>query len=339
MKLKNYLKDNLFFVLGYALLTLCIILFLNAFYHANRAFLFMILILLILFFLFFFFFDYIRKNKFYHDLTTKLEELDQKYFITEVLTSPSFLEGKITYEALYEANKSMIENMNQVKGSMKDFKDYLELWIHEVKIPLSNLVLTIHNNQALQQPKIMEQIKRLENDLDQILYYVRSENSEKDYLIKETSLKKVINQVILKNKDILLYKKISIERKNIESNVLTDSKWLEFILNQIINNSIKYAKEENAKITITESHQDNKILLKIKDNGIGIKASDLSRVFDKSFTGYNGRNSSVSTGMGLYICQNLCKKLGHKISITSRQNEFTEVVITFTKNNFYDVVK
>ena len=183
-------------------------------------------------------------------------------------------------------------------------------------------------------------LKRLEDYVDQVLYYVRSENAEKDYFIKEVDLSKVIKNVGIKNMDDLLDNKVEFIVDKTNYKVFTDSKWLEFILNQIINNSIKYKRNiDNSYIKIYVKDNLDTTVLIIEDNGIGIKTSDIRQVFDKTFTGTNGREKTTSTGMGLYIAKNLCKKLGHKIEIESKENEYTRVFITFAKNKFYDVLK
>ena len=197
-----------------------------------------------------------------------------------------------------------------------------------------------NNNKEQFDKKTKLQLKRLENYVDQVLYYARSENAEKDYLIKEIDLSKVIKNVGLKNMDELLENKIDYIVENVKYKVLTDSKWLEFILGQIVNNSIKYKRDiDNSYIKISVKDEDNRTILIIEDNGIGIKDSDLKQVFDKSFTGENGRSISKSTGMGLFIAKNMCEKLGHKIDIESKYNEYTKVLIKFAKNKYYDVLK
>ena len=198
------------------------------------------------------------------------------------------------------------------------------MWIHEVKIPVASLTLLIHNNKNMFDKRYIEQIRKLDNYIDQILYFVRSENAEKDYLIKEIELQKIIKDIALKN--------IHNEK------VLTDSKWLEFVLNQIINNSIKYKKNNNDPIIkISVKDEKDKVYLTIWDNGIGIPKNDIKRVFDKSFTGENGRIMAKSTGMGLYIVKKLCDKLGHKIIIESEIHKYTKITIIFYKNDFYKV--
>ena len=282
--------------------------------------------------------DYFRKYKFYQSLSNTLDVLDKKYLILEMINKPNFYEGEIFYQTLYDINKSMIENVKEYNLSITDFKEYVEMWIHEVKIPISSLTLLIHNNQEKIDKRYVEQIRKLDNYIDQILYYVRSENAEKDYIIKEKSLQEIIKNVALKNKDDLLASKVKLDVNVNNIKVLTDAKWLEFILNQIINNSIKYKRNNvESYIKIIAKEDKEKTYLSIYDNGIGIPKKDIPRVFEKSFTGENGRITAKSTGMGLYIVKKLCDKLGHKINIESKKNEYTKITIIFYNNDFYKI--
>lgn len=282
--------------------------------------------------------DYFRKYKFYQSLSNTLDVLDKKYLILEMINKPNFYEGEIFYQTLYDINKSMIENVKEYNLSIIDFKEYVEMWIHEVKIPISSLTLLIHNNQEKIDKRYVEQIRKLNNYIDQILYYVRSENAEKDYIIKEKSLQEIIKNVALKNKDDLLASKVKLDVNVNNIKVLTDAKWLEFILNQIINNSIKYKRNNvESYIKIIAKEDKEKTYLSIYDNGIGIPKKDIPRVFEKSFTGENGRITAKSTGMGLYIVKKLCDKLGHKINIESKKNEYTKITIIFYNNDFYKI--
>lgn len=282
--------------------------------------------------------DYFRKYKFYQSLSNTLDVLDKKYLILEMINKPNFYEGEIFYQTLYDINKSMIENVKEYNLSIIDFKEYVEMWIHEVKIPISSLTLLIHNNQEKIDKRYVEQIRKLDNYIDQILYYVRSENAEKDYIIKEKSLQEIIKNVALKNKDDLLASKVKLDVNVNNIKVLTDAKWLEFILNQIINNSIKYKRNNvESYIKIIAKEDKEKTYLSIYDNGIGIPKKDIPRVFEKSFTGENGRITAKSTGMGLYIVKKSCDKLGHKINIESKKNEYTKITIIFYNNDFYKI--
>ena len=335
MKLSEYLKDKVYFIIVNLICISIIILLLLAF-KVHFSLIMVVTFLLITENILLLMIDYFRKKNFYTSLIQKLEELDKKYLILEMMSRPSFYEGKILYDTIYETDKSMIENVNEYLSNIEDFKDYIEMWIHEVKIPISSLILMSHNHKELNNTYINE-VKKLNDYVDQVLYYVRSNYAENDYIIKENNLDKIIKDVILKNKDELLLNNINIETNIKENKVLTDSKWLEFILNQIINNSIKYKKDNDSIIKIESLKENDKTILSIYDNGIGINKKDIKNVFKKSFTGENGRNLSKSTGMGLYIAKRLCDKLGHKILIESEKNEYTIVKIIFGNNDYYKI--
>ena len=338
MKLSRYLKDKLYFIILFITFLSLIILLLVGF-KGSLELIIVIISLLVIFAILVLIIEYLKKRSFYNEFVNIVDKLDKKYLVIEMLNPSNFQEGEILYNELYEINKSMLENIKNYEISMNDFKDYIEMWIHEVKIPLSSLVLMIHNNKNNISSKMVDQVNRLDNYVDQVLFYVRAENAEKDYLIKKTELNKVINKIALKNKDYILENNICFSVLNCEKKVLTDSKWLEFIIDQIINNSIKYKREiVSSFIKIYTEENNEEIRLIIYDNGIGIDAKDLPRVFDKTYTGTNGRLKSKSTGMGLYIAKNLCEKLGHKIAIESKVNEYTKVIITFNKESIYDVL-
>ena len=332
MKFKIYLKDKLYSII-FCLLSFVIIILILLAFKCDKSLIISITIILFVTYFLLIIIDYLRKQKFYTELLSNIENLDKAYLVLETLEYPTFYEGKLLCQALYEINKSMNERIKIEEEQLLDNKEYIEMWIHEVKRPLASLVLTLNNHKEILDSKTKNILKKLEDYVDQVLYYTRSENSEKDYFIKEINLSKVIKNVGIKNMDDLLYNKINF-------NVDNDSKWLEFILNQIINNSIKYKKDiENSFINIYVQDKKEVTILIIEDNGIGIPMSDIKQVFDKTFTGTNGREKSSSTGMGLYIAKNLCRKLGHKIEIESKVNEYTKVFITFAKNKYYDVLK
>ena len=339
MKLSKYLKTNYLIILLFIVIIAIIDLMLISFKTNSQAII-GVSITAIVGFILFIIYDFCRRKKFYDKFLNDLDLLDQKYLITEMLEKPNFYEGQILYDAIYEIDKSMAEKIKEYSLSIADFKEYIEMWIHEVKLPLASLNLIVHNHKELSDKKITEQLKRLDDDIEQVLYYVRSENAEKDYLIKETELNKVISNVAMKNKDILLENNINFEVDVENKKVLTDSKWLEFIVNQIVSNSIKYIRNNVEHLIKITSEENNKcIILKIYDNGIGISKSDVPKVFDKTFTGSNGRKIETSTGMGLYIAKQLCNKLGHKITIDSKENEYTVVSILFNKDDFLKVAK
>ena len=268
MKLNEYLFDKLphtiIFILGY----IVTILFLKAFKVGKPliiaiSFVFGVMYIAIITI------DYLRKQKFYNNLVQTVEGLDKKYLVLEMINKPDFYEGKIFYQTLYEINKSMIENVKEYSLSIADFKEYVEMWIHEVKIPIASLTLLNHNMQNQIDKRYIEQIRKLDNYVDQILYFVRSENVEKDYIIKEKDLQEIIKNVALRNKDDLLENNVRLDVDIQSKLVLTDAKWLEFILNQIINNSIKYKRDDTESCIKIKAEEDKeKIYLTIHDNGI-----------------------------------------------------------------------
>ncbi len=338
MKLTSFIKDRLYvFILAIIVFIIYLLLFMA--FHSPVELIVAVVILHFVFFLLSLSIDYFRKRSFYHQILSHVLKLDKSYLVLETIDVPNFYEGELFVQILYETNKSMCENVSMYQNQMNDFKEYIEMWIHEVKIPLSSLNLMVHNHPSNYDRKVVYQLKRMEDSIEQVLYYVRAENATKDYFIKKVSLDKIITEVALKNKDDFLENKMDFIVENTKVSVLTDSKWMIFILNQIINNSIKYKKEESSYLKIQASDKIDCTILTIYDNGIGIPLSDLPKVFLKSFTGVNGRCKRKSTGMGLFIAKSMCDKLGHKITIESMEGEFTKVSITFYKNTHFDVVR
>lgn len=280
--------------------------------------------------------EYKKKKDYYNELIKNMEELKEKYLISEIIKTPNFIEGKILKDILQDTGKSMLENVNYYKNIQEDYKEYIELWIHEVKIPIAASKMIIENNKNEVTKSIDEELDKVENYTEQALFYARSNAVEKDYIINKTNLKEIVNGAILKNKTTLLNEKVSIELSNLkDEEVYTDSKWAVFIVNQIIQNAIKYSKKENKKIEISSQEKNDKVILYIKDNGIGIKKGEITRVFERGFTGENGRIiGQKSTGIGLYLCKKLCDRLGLGIELNSEKDKGTEVRIIFPKNSY-----
>ena len=280
--------------------------------------------------------EYKKKKDYYNELIKNMEDLKEKYLISEIIKTPNFIEGKILKDILQDTGKSMLENVNYYKNIQEDYKEYIELWIHEVKIPIAASKMIIENNKNEVTKSIDEELDKVENYTEQALFYARSNAVEKDYIINKTNLKEIVNGAILKNKTTLLNEKVSIELSNLkDEEVYTDSKWAVFIINQIIQNAIKYSKKENKKIEISSQEKNDKVILYIKDNGIGIKKGEITRVFERGFTGENGRIiGQKSTGIGLYLCKKLCDRLGLGIELNSEKDKGTEVRIIFPKNSY-----
>ena len=241
MKLTNYLKDKISIII-ITIISIILITLLDIAFKVPEGLIIVTIVLLLLTLIIALLISYFQKRTFYTTLITNTKNLDKKYLVLETIPKPNTYEEELIYNIMYDINKSMIENVSSYINSTKDFKDYIEMWIHEVKIPISSLILMTHNHKNQVPKEYIEEIKRLDNYIDQILYYVRSNYTSEDFIFKKVKLEKIISSVALKNKDDLLENKIDliVDIKNTE--VYTDTKWLEFILNQIINNSIKYKK-------------------------------------------------------------------------------------------------
>lgn len=335
MKLRDFLKDRVFVYILFVITFAVILMFMTAF-HIQTELIIIISVILGMLAIATEAWEFSRKKSFYNDLISKLDGLDRKYLISEMLEIPSFYEGRLVCEVLHESNKSMCESVAEYRRNASDFREFIEMWVHEIKLPVSSLLLMMHNHKSKFSEKALEQLRRIDGYTDTVLYYARSENAEKDYLIKETSLKRTVSNAAVKIREDLLLHNVQLQTENLDVSVMTDSKWLEFILGQFLANSIKFFPEQReAMIAIWAEDFSDRTILHFRDNGIGIPASDLPYIFEKSFTGENGRTHAKSTGMGLYIVKSLCRRLGHDINVKSVTGEFTEFVITFGKDDFY----
>lgn len=335
MRFRDYIKEKMVLIIGTILALVSVEILLLAYdisilirvYCAFIIVFVMVLAILI---------EYKKKKDYYNELVKNMEDLKEKYLISEIIKTPNFIEGKILKDILQDTGKSMLENVNYYKNIQEDYKEYIELWIHEVKIPIAASKMIIENNKNEVTKSIDEELDKVENYTEQALFYARSNAVEKDYIINKTNLKEIVNGAILKNKTTLLNEKVSIELSNLkDEEVYTDSKWAVFIINQIIQNAIKYSKKENKKIEISSQEKNDRVILYIKDNGIGIKKGEITRVFERGFTGENGRIiGQKSTGIGLYLCKKLCDRLGLGIELNSEKDKGTEVRIIFPKSSY-----
>lgn len=334
--LKNFLKDQIFYVVTYFCAFLLLIFFcVVAKVNSQIIILFMGLIfgvgILMLVH------GYLRKRNFYRQTSSTISQLKSIYLLSETLPSADFLDAKILQDILYQANKSMVEEVTKAQIASSNFREYVELWIHEVKDPLTTLTL-VHENSNDENQEIALLLKQLESLTEQVLYFARAESSEQDYLIENIQVNDIVKRTLLNYRTLLQAKNIQIKNQIEPFQATTDAKWLEFILGQIISNSIKYGAKN---ISIKLFEQNNQAVLEISDDGIGIPAKDLPRVFERTFTGENGRlrNSKKSTGIGLYLVKNLCDKLGHMISVESEQDHGTTTKITFSGHKYYETVR
>lgn len=273
--------------------------------------------------------EFIKYKNYYDEINSILEKLDKKYLLPEMIKEANFIQGEKLNSILKEISRDMHENVKYYKDMQADYREYIETWVHEIKTPIASAKLVIANNQNEVTNKIDFQLDRIEGFVEQVLYYSRSNNAHRDYIIKQINLDTVVRNVVKRNYRDFIHKKIKLDIKDIDEIVYSDGKWTEFIINQIIGNSIKYLSDKEPIIEISSVKKANSVMLIIEDNGVGIIDKDINRVFEKGFTGENGRKFSKSTGMGLYLCEKLCSKLGLKVSIDSEVNKGTKVTLIF----------
>ena len=269
-----------------------------------------------------------RKNQRIVEMTDNLQEA---YYISEILQKPKDLENQAYYYALKRACKAMNGKISALTEEQVEYQEYVESFAHEIKIPIGALSLTFDNARDYSLKKETDKIFQL---VEQMLYYARSENTEKDYFVKELSLDEMMHHVLLKFRYVLLEEKVTLDIHDMENTVYTDEKWLQFILSQILQNAVKYMNKEEKRLVIYSVSHDGNISLVMEDNGCGIKQSELSRVFEKGFTGSN-RKKTNATGMGLYLAKKLSDRLGLRLQIDSEEGKYTRVTIFFPKGSIH----
>jgi len=277
--------------------------------------------------------QFFSKKKRIDDLNSTMDLLDQKYLFAEVAEVKGEAEQQAYFQLMKRALRSMTEYVAENRRDKEDYKEFIEQWAHELKVPITSITLACENNLNDNTRKILPQIKQIEDYLEQMLYYARLGNVEKDYMIREVCLEELIDDALSRGKHVLIQNNIAVETSGLNHYVFTDAKWLIFIINQIISNSVRY-KAGNPVLEVNGSKNKDKVRLEIKDNGIGIRDSEIGRVFQKGFTGSNGRTRKNSTGMGLYICKGLCDELGIDIEVNSQLDKFTSVTLAFPTEHF-----
>ncbi len=282
------------------------------------------------------FLEFIKYNRYLKNLIHTIDGLDKKYLLSEVINEPRFQEERIINEVLKECNKSMHENVKYYKDEQIEYREYIETWVHEIKTPIASAKLILENDDSNLSSRINYEMKRVEGFIEQVLYYARSSDVSKDYIIKKFSLRNVVMKAVKNNSRDFINRNIKLNIKEVEGTIFSDAKWVEFIINQIIINAVKFSIPNKGEVSIFSKINENNIILTIEDNGVGISEKDIDRVFEKGFTGENGRKFGKSTGIGLYLCKKLCDKLGIGISLISKEGLGTKVNIVFPQGKFTD---
>ena len=203
--------------------------------------------------------------------------------------------------------------------------DYYTMWAHQIKTPIAALRLLIQSGETDQNSNLLTELFKIEEYVEMVLQYLRMESMSSDMLLKKYSLDEIVKQAVRKYASIFIQKKIRLDFSELERDVLTDEKWLVFVVEQLLSNALKYTKENGHVLIYMD--EDLPQTLVIEDTGIGIQKEDIPRVFEKGFTGLNGRNDKKSTGIGLYLCKKTLNKLSHTITMESEVGKGTKVKI------------
>lgn len=338
MRLLDFLKDKVLLILLHILCMCTLGAFLSAtgYLYSNTiligiAWVFILAVWLLV--------TYIQRYRYFRQIEQILGKLDQRYLLGEMLPDSYRLEDRLYRELILKSNKSVIEKIHQIEKEKDDYREYIEGWVHEIKTPITSIALMCENrkkSKVEEFPAIWLENQKIGNYVDMALYYARSDEVYKDYLIAETNLQEVVYEVLAKNREYLIQNQVQAE-VNCPDLVYTDKKWIAFVLNQMLLNSVKY-KRRNPMLKIYTRKQEQGVLLILEDNGTGIGASDLPRIFEKGFTGSNGRNHERATGMGLYLCRKLCQKLGVEVWAESVIGEGAQMMLEFPISTYLSKV-
>ena len=332
MKVKDYAADHIFsficlIVSGLLVFGLLWLL------EIPVVFIFFVEGILFMAFLCAFLYDYWRRRKFYNQLWEILERLEEKTLIGEILVQPGFLDGQILDEILRRCNKYQNDWVADAKQDSQEYREYLDSWVHEIKTPIAAARLIVENNKNPATLRIDDELRRIDGFVEQVLYYARSAAVEKDFKVEKTTLQALVNSALKTYSKPLIQAGGRPVFNGLDVPVCADTKSCAFVIGQIISNSIKY-HAENLQVSFSAYTEQNAVRLLISDNGIGISSSDLPRVFDKGFTGDNGRKYSKSTGIGLYLCKKLCNKMNMGITIQSDLGQGTTVILFFPQESY-----
>lgn len=265
----------------------------------------------------------------YYKKHIQLYKLQNEISISlENLPSPKTLMEEDYTNLILTLNKEYKTYISKSDIAKSDMIDYYTMWVHQIKTPISALKLLIQTSESEISSDLSSELFKIEQYVEMVLSYIRLGSNKNDFVLKEYDLDNIIRQAVRKYAPLFIRKKISLDFQPTNYKVLTDEKWLVFVIEQLLSNAIKYTNKGKISIYSLENKK-----LVIEDTGIGISKEDIPRIFDKGFTGYNGRTDKKATGLGLYLCKNILDKLSHKISIESEVGVKTKVILDLAMVN------
>lgn len=252
-----------------------------------------------------------------------LELLEKEVTVTlDNLPQPSNIVEEDYQKMLTEVYRDKHRLQRRERQKYSDLIEYFTVWVHQIKTPIAAMRLLLQSEESPENRELSEELQRIEQYVEMVLGYLRLDADSTDYVIKEYDLDAIIKQVVRKYASQFIRKKIRLVYEPLQVMVLSDEKWLSFIIEQVLSNALKYTKTGEIAITLEKPK-----LLCIRDTGIGVAPEDLPRIFEKGYTGYNGRADKKATGIGLYLCRRIAEKLGHTISAASKPGVGTVIRI------------
>ena len=272
--------------------------------------------------------DFLRRRTRLRELEAILNGLDKKYLFSECVPPARDLYEDKLLEMLRRSGRSMIGAVSDAQAAQREYQEYVESWVHEIKTPITAARLICRNAGGEIRKKLSHELGQMEAHVERALFYARAGSPEKDVVIRPFSLEELVSQSIQNHKELLMQGGVRIETEGLDSVVYTDKKWICFILGQLLQNSVRY-RGESPVITMSARQAGKQVSLTVAENGIGIPAHELPRIFDRGFTGSNGRTRGGSTGMGLYLCRKLTEFLEIQIQADSEEGQGTDVTLVF----------
>lgn len=268
---------------------------------------------------------YVKRYTFYNKVLSPPKQMEAA--LRRDAKSPEQEQIEVFLQELYRLYQNEVQTLY---ANQNRHLQFMNQWVHQMKTPLSVAELLIQEEGIVDKKSLQEEIDRMKRGLDSVLMNARIDTFEQDMQVEQVQLKQLLTEVVSENKRLFIthhvYPVISIDENFV---VLTDTKWIRFVISQFITNAVKYTFEEGKKVYIDASCQEGNVMLSVRDEGIGIPAADMPRVTKPFFTGENGRKTGESTGMGLYLAKEICDKLGHELSIESELGRGTIVQVVF----------
>lgn len=265
------------------------------------------------------------------ELSSILTGLDQKYLFAECLPPSRSLYERRLLDLTRQAGRAMTGAVSDAQASQREYREYVERWVHEIKTPITAARLICRNLDGDTRRRLTYELGQIEAHVERALFYARAESPERDCMIRQTNLGEVVAQAIETHRTLLIQSGVRVETDGLDCSVYTDEKWAAFILGQLLQNAARYRGDSPA-VVISARPLGRQVQLTVADNGTGIPGHELPRVFDRGFTGSNGRArnpSGGSTGMGLYLCKKLAGFLELGLNIASCEGAGTTVTLTF----------